>query len=144
MIKNYLLVAIRSLRKNKSYVIINTFGLGIALACCIAAYLILAYNIEFDNFHDDRKVERIFKIHTNVKREDGKTIPNNNAPMVLPPIAFPQIAGIERYTRYLSDGAYVRYGEKAFAERIAFTDSTFFDMFDFPLVSGNHKTFKDK
>lgn len=144
MIKNYILVAIRSLRKNKSYVIINTFGLGIALACCIAAYLILAYNIEFDNFHESSKVERIFKIHSHIKGEDGKVMPNNNAPMVLPPIAFPQISGIERYTRYLSDGAYMRNGDKAFAERIAFADSTFFGMFDFPLLAGNHKTFKDK
>jgi len=144
MIKNYIIVAIRSLRKNKSYVIINTFGLGIALACCIAAYLILAFNVEFDSFHADKKVERIYKIHTHLKEKDGKIIQNNNAPMALPPIAVPEIAGIERFTRFLSDGGYMRYGEKAFSERITFADSTFFDMFDYPLLKGNHKAFKNK
>src|SRR5690349_16546502 len=144
MLKNYLLVALRALRKNKSYVIINTFGLGIALACCMAAYLILAFNIEFDNFHADSKVKRIFKIHTHFLEKDGRETKNNNAPMALPPLAVPEVAGIERYTRYVSDGGYMRYGEKAFSERIVFADSTFFDMFDYPLVSGNHQSFKDK
>ncbi len=144
MIKNYLLVAIRSLRKNKSYVIINTFGLGISLACCVAAYLVLAFNFEFDDFHDTKKVARIFKIHTHLQGADGKITQNNNAPMVLAPLAAQEIAGIERFTRFARDGGYVRNGDKAFAERIAFADSTFFDMFDFPLISGNHKTFKEK
>lgn len=144
MIKNYFLVALRALRKNKSYVIINTFGLGIALACCIAAYLILAFNIEFDDFHSDKKVERIFTVHTKIQEKDGKITINNNAPMALPVIAAPQISGIERYTRFVRDGGYMRYGDKAFSEGIAFADSTFFDMFEYPLLSGDHKFFKDK
>src|SRR5436190_12414815 len=135
MIKNYLLVALRSLRKNKSYLIINTLGLGVALACCITAYLILAFNIEFDSFFADAEVNRIFKIHSHFQEKDGKITQNNNAPIVLTPIAAQEIAGIERYTRYLGDGGYMRYGDKAFSEQISFVDSTFFDMFSFPLVS---------
>jgi ABC-type antimicrobial peptide transport system permease subunit len=144
MIKNYLIVAVRSLRKNKSYIIINTFGLGIALACCIAAYLILAYNIEFDNFHSNEKVSRIFTIHSHVKAKDGKITPNVNAPMPLAPTAAQEFSGIGRFTRFVRDGGYVRNGDKAFAEGISFADSTFFEMFDFPLAAGNHKAFKDK
>src|SRR6187431_2620137 len=133
MLKNYFLVALRSLRKNKSYIIINTFGLGIALACCITAYLLLAFNIEFDNFHADKKVERVFKVHTHLKEKDGKVVQNNNAPIVLAPTAAQEIAGIERFTRYVSDGGLMRNGDKIFSEQIAFVDSTFFDMFEFPL-----------
>lgn len=144
MIKNYFLVALRSLKKNKSYIIINTFGLGIALACCITAYLLLAFNIEFDNFHDDKKTSHIFKIHSHFKEKDGKTTQNNNAPIVLAPIVAQQLAGIERFTRYISDGGYMRYGEKAFSENIYFADSTFFNMFEYPLLHGDHKSFKDK
>lgn len=55
MLKNYLRVAFRNLFKNKSYVIINTFGLGISLACCITAYILVAFNIEFNDFYDDEK-----------------------------------------------------------------------------------------
>src|SRR5688572_12368126 len=141
MIKNYFLVALRSLKKNKSYILINTFGLGIALAYCITAYLILAFNIEFDTFHEDKKVERIFKVHTHIRDQDGKMIQNNNAPLVLAPFAAQEVSGIERYTRFVRDGGYMRNGDKAFSEGISFVDSTFFDMFDYPLIHGNHKSF---
>ena len=144
MIRNYLRVAFRSLLKNKSYVIINTFGLGILLACCITAYLLLAYNIEFDNFHDDKKVSRIFAVHTLSTEKSGKVARDVQAPIVLSPIAAEEIAGIGRYTRFLYGGGAVRYGDKAFNERLAFADSTFFDLFDYPLKAGSHKSFKDK
>ena len=35
MIKNYVKVAIRNLIRNKTYVLINTLGMGIAIACCM-------------------------------------------------------------------------------------------------------------
>jgi hypothetical protein len=80
MIRNYLRVALRGLLKNKSYFVINIFGLGISLACCITAYLLLAFNIEFDNFHDDKKVANIFKIHTLSTEKNGtKVIDNQSA-----------------------------------------------------------------
>src|SRR5882724_7699905 len=99
MIKNYMRVAFRSLLKNKSYVIINTLGLGVSLACCITAYLLLAYNIEFDNFHDSRKVSRIFRFHTLSRDKEGKVMRDDQAPIVLPGFAAEEITGISRYTR---------------------------------------------
>lgn len=145
MLKNYVLVALRTLLKNKSYVIINTFGLGIAMACCIAAYLFIAYNLEFDNFHRNEKVAKIYKFHTHLIGKDGKIAQRNiNVPMALPPVAAQEVAGIERYVRYIGGGGYMRYEDKAFSENISFADSTFFDMFDYPLVSGNHQSFKGK
>ena len=144
MLRNYFRVAVRNLLKNKSYVIINALGLGISLACCIAAYLLLAFNIEFDNFHADEKVRNIYRFQAHTREKDGTSAIDEQAPIVLPPIAAAEIAGIERYTRYLFGGGSMRYGDKTFNEGIAFADSTFFDLFDYPLVSGSHKFFKDK
>ena len=53
MFRNYLTIAPRNLVRNKLYVLINTSGMGISLACCLAAYLLLAYNIEFDDYYRD-------------------------------------------------------------------------------------------
>jgi putative ABC transport system permease protein len=144
MFKNYLLIALRNLIKNKSYVIINTLGLGLALACCITAYLLLAFNIEFDNFHADKKVEKIFKVHTHFKEKDGKITQGIRAPMPFAAAITQEVAGIERYTRYVGDGGYMRYGDKSFSEQIFFADSTFFDMFDYPLEKGSTASFKNK
>lgn len=144
MLLNYLRVALRNLSKNKSYVIINTLGLGIALACCITAYLLLAYNIEFDNFHDDEKVSKVFRVHTLSSEKDGTISRNELAPLVMIPIAVDEISGMERYTRFLYGGGALYYGDKAFNEGIAFADSSFFDLFDYPLIAGNHRFFHDK
>ncbi|MBA4056355.1 MAG: hypothetical protein C0490_16695, partial [Marivirga sp.] len=144
MIWNYLRVAYRGLLKNKSYFVINTFGLGISLACCITAYLLLAFNIEFDNFHDGSKVSHIFKVHTQSHEKDGKLAIDNQAPIVMAPIAADEIPGINRYVRFLYGNGALNYGDKAFNEGIAFTDSSFFDLFDYPLLKGSHKSFKEK
>src|SRR5688572_26702072 len=118
MLFNYLRVASRNLLKNKSYVIINALGLGTALACCITAYLLLAYNIEFDNFHDDEKVANIFKFHTISREKDGSIARDVQAPIVLAPIAVEEIAGIKRHTRFLYGGGALYYEDKAFNEGI--------------------------
>lgn len=130
--------------KNKSYIIINTLGLGISLSCCITAYLLLAYNIEFDNFHDAEKVSNVFRIHTHSTENDGKRVIDDQAPLVMAPVMIEEIAGIDLYTRFLSGGGALRYGDKVFNEGIAFSDSSFFDMFEYPLVAGSHGSFKEK
>lgn len=144
MIKNYLFVGIRNLQKNLSYVLINTFGLGIALACCITAYLLVAFNIEFDNFHQDEKVDLIYKVHSHYNKTEGDPYQQISAPINLAPNAAMEISGIKRYTRYMKENGYVKNGDDSYSERIAFADSTFFEMFDFPLVHGSHTSFNDR
>jgi putative ABC transport system permease protein len=145
MLKNYLRIAFRTLLRNKSYVVINTFGLGIALACCITAYIIVAYNLEFDNFHADEKVKDVYKVHAHfAERDKAGTFQQIMAPYPLGPTAAADIAGIEKFTRFISWNGYLRSGDQSFGEDMTFVDSSFFSMFDFPLIEGNHKAFADK
>lgn len=144
MLRNYLLIAYRNLLKNGRYVTINALGLGISLACCLAAYLFIAFNIEFDNSQDDAAMRNVFTIHTLSRDREGNVLRDLQAPTVMAPIAAEDIAGIDSYMRVVYGGGALRYEEKAFAEELCFTDSTLFDIFSFPLVSGSHKAFKDK
>ncbi len=142
MLKNFLHVAVRNLLKNKSYVLINTFGLGVALACCITAYLLLAFNLEFDNYYDDRDVKDIFRVHTTFLPPDGEAGQFINAPISMGPAMVNDLAGIESFTRYIYDGGFVRFGDNAFNESIVFADSTFFELFEYPLLKGSFESFK--
>ncbi|MFT6868659.1 MAG: putative ABC transport system permease protein, partial [Cyclobacteriaceae bacterium] len=144
MFRNYLQIAFRSLLKNKSYVLINTFGLGIALACCITAYLLLAFNIEFDDFYEDDKVADIFRIHTNFTQPEGTLGQHINSPINMGPAILQDIAGIKQFTRYNGTSGFVRYGDKSFNEGVVFADSVFFEMFDYPISKGSYESFKDK
>ena len=51
MIRNYLLVTVRNLFKNRIFTLINILGLGISLAVCIVAFFNHMFNYEFDRTH---------------------------------------------------------------------------------------------
>lgn len=144
MFQSYFKIGWRNLLKNKSYVAINATGLGISLACCITVYLLLAFNIEFDNFHDDEKVASVFKFHTHSTTKEGEKVQDNMAPIMLGPIVADEITGIESYCRYLMGDGSLRYADNVFTQGIVFTDSTFFDFFEYPLIAGSHRSFKEK
>lgn len=152
MIKNYLLITVRNLLKNKNYVIINTLGLGIAMACCLTAYILIAFNIEFDDFHKDEKVENLFRVHSHVVINGSDFRQAVSTPIPVGPMAASDISGIKRYMRYAGSqggGASVSYinettnTNNTFGEYVTYADSTLFDFFDFPLVAGDHKAFRN-
>lgn len=62
MFQNYLKVTLRNLFKNKVFVSINVVGLGLALACCIVAYINSKFNWTFDEHHT--QIDNIFKVHS--------------------------------------------------------------------------------
>ena len=59
MIKNYLLVAIRNLRKHFTYSIINVIGLGLGLATCLLLLTWIRHELSYDQFH--AKADRIYR-----------------------------------------------------------------------------------
>lgn len=144
MLKNYIKIAIRNLLKNKSYLVINSLGMGVAIACCMSAYLLIAFNIEFDSFFDDSKTENTVKILTHLEHQNGEPYQNLVAPMVMTPIAAEGISGIKRYTRFCNSDGSIGDGDKVFSEQINFADSTFFEMFDFNLLIGSYTNFNSQ
>ncbi|HVX49481.1 MAG TPA: ABC transporter permease [Chitinophagaceae bacterium] len=51
MLKNYLLTALRHIRRNKAYTFINITGLALGICGCLVIFLIITYHLSFDNFH---------------------------------------------------------------------------------------------
>jgi ABC-type antimicrobial peptide transport system permease subunit len=126
------------------YLLINMLGMGIAIACAMTAYLLVAYNIEFDDSVDPEQVKNIVKVLHHRKDSDGDNFKELVAPLPLGPSVINDIAGIAKFSRFFSDGGYLSYGEKGFHETIFFADSSFMDMFAPPLISGSYKSFSDK
>jgi ABC-type antimicrobial peptide transport system permease subunit len=144
MILNFLKVAGRHLAKNKLYLLINTFGMGIAIACAMTAYLLVAYNIEFDAAVDKDQVANVVKLVHDKKDIDGDPYRTLTAPIPLAPAAAGEISGIRHFTRFCSTGGYLNYGDKGFHETLCFADSSFMTMFRPELVSGSYKNFDDR
>src|SRR5688572_30811588 len=129
MIKSYLKVAMRNLLRNKVYVLINTFGMGIAMACCMTAYLLIAYNIEFDEYFSDDQVQDVVKVMHHLETSVGKRDQKLVIPIGMAPEVAQEVSGIEDFTRFCSGDGIVSQGEDVFHENIRFADASFFNMF---------------
>nr|MBA2562754.1 ABC transporter permease [Chitinophagaceae bacterium] len=58
MIKNYLILAWRTLLRNKSNTFINVAGLSIGIAACLLIFIVIRFELSFDTFHS--KKDRIY------------------------------------------------------------------------------------
>ncbi|MEM8897407.1 MAG: FtsX-like permease family protein [Bacteroidota bacterium] len=140
---SYIKIAFRIFSKNKLSYLINTTGLGLALACCITAYLFVAYEWEFDSHHQSPQTANIYKIHSHVSTAADREIVRIQAPIPLATELSKENTSIITYCRYLiEDGLILSENQQPFREEIAFADPAFFEMFNFPLLAGNEQNFK--
>jgi len=61
MIRNYFLVAVRNLVRNKFFSAINIFGLAVSMTICMAIIMLVA-----DQMTDDRHNPRLGRIYTKI------------------------------------------------------------------------------
>ncbi|HEY5564242.1 MAG TPA: FtsX-like permease family protein [Rhodothermia bacterium] len=140
MSRNYLKLALRNLRKNKTYVLINMVGMGVALACCIVAYINYSDYSDFDRIHDD--VRNVYRINS-TRTAEGEAQRWGVTPLALGPAAASDIPGIERNTRISFGGVSVRYEDKLLGLQMMYVDPAFFDMFSFRVKSGSLDAIED-
>jgi putative ABC transport system permease protein len=136
MFRNYLNLTIRNLKLNKGYFIINLLGLTIGITAFILIVLWIKTETSYDKFH--KNANNIYRVDYLLYEEGileqhsasgstgvGKEIKN----------AFPEVID---YTRFYRAESLVRYEDKTFKEKnILYAQSSFFNLFSFPLISGN-------
>jgi putative ABC transport system permease protein len=139
MFKNYFTIASRNIVRQRLYSAINIFGLAIGLACCIWISLYVMNEVTYDTFHSN--MNSIFRIKRINYEPDGSV---RNQSWHFPPIMREQLSEyfpeIELHTRYNTAYGIVSYRDKRFPEYIGMADAPFFQIFTFPLTSGNPQT----
>jgi ABC-type antimicrobial peptide transport system permease subunit len=142
MFKSYLKITFRNLLKNKLFVFINILGLGIAIACCIVAFLNWNYNAKFDTYHAD--TDHVYRINF-TRITNGHPIKNGDCPFPVGAQISTSSSKVDKVIRYLPIGGNFRIGDEVFRTNVAGVDPTFFEVFNFPLVSGSAEgQLKDK
>ena len=132
MFKNHLLIAFRQLRRQRLYFVISVAGLGVSIAACLLIWLFVHDELSYDRFHEN--ADRIFRV---VRREQ---LPTSAA---LAPTMADEIPAVEkavRLSRRWPEVLVTHEGGSAYEQGFFFTDSTFFDVFSFPLLAGDPKT----
>lgn len=136
MFKNFLKVAIRNLSKNKVYVGINIVGLGLALACCIVAYMNSKLNWDFDKNHVN--LEHIYKLHA-LRENQGDIREYGRVPMPMAIAMKNELPGAEHVFRFEAHTFTVRDSntDKVFNTSVCYADQGFLESYTFPAVKGD-------
>ncbi len=132
MIKSYLLVALRSIRRNRLHASINIIGLAIGMACSILIALFLQFELSYDK--QNKNSGRIYRMAINLEANNwaisafpiGSLLKDN----------FPEI---EAFTRIKPGEIYVQNTDSDIKnkERVFFADATVFDVLDIKLLKGD-------
>lgn len=140
MFKNYLKIAFRNILRYKTYSAINVVGLASGIAACILIYMFVSHELSFDRFNTNSK--NIYRVVFDYKFPDKL-----DHLAVASPIAgitikkdFPEVINQTSVSQY-GGKLLVKCGDKKFyEENIYVADSTFFNVFNYKLLSGNKKT----
>ncbi|MBL7871627.1 MAG: ABC transporter permease [Cyclobacteriaceae bacterium] len=136
MIKNYLLITLRSLTKNKFFIFVNVFGMGIAIACCIVAYFNYDFNRSFDTYHSNAAT--IYRVNS-VREFQNNLTSYGYVPMGLGNAIKKGIPDINKIVRYSPGGGNFRIGEELFGNDLTFVDPEFFELFTFEFIEGTQE-----
>ncbi len=133
MLKNYLKIATRNLRRYKGYSFLNIAGLAIGMACCILILLWVKDELSYDRYHEnsDQPYRVVVK-----GRMSNRDINFSTSPAPLAKALVDEFPGVLQATRFLrSRNVLVSYQEKHFNEDfMLYTDPNFFDVFSILLI----------
>ena len=143
MLKNYFLVSIRNLLKQKLFSAINILSLTLGIVACQAIYLFVTDERSFDGFHT--KKEQLYRLN------EVQSFPGTNTQKValsmpgMGPNLLNDFEEIESYTRFWSMGArlFENGQTREMIQRPFRVDSTFLDLFDFELLQGDRQSCLD-
>ena len=144
MIKNYLKIAFRNLRRQFGFTAINIVGLSTGLACCILIVLYVRDELSYDRHFEN--AGRIHRVALDGKiAEQEVSAPVSPAPMIVAfEESFPEVEAATRIFRsefHGAEGVLVGYEENRFIEKsLYYVDSTFFDVFSYRLIAGDPST----
>lgn len=137
MLRNFIIITFRSIRKNGIYTFINVAGLSIGLACSLLILLWVNHEISYDAFH--AKKEHLHRVMTNRQGDNG--IHSSTAVPIPLEEALKKDPGI-RYTSMTNWGQtfLLTVDDKKLYKRGYYAGEDFLKMFTFPMIHGSAET----
>ena len=151
MFKSYFTIFLRNLPKNKLSTAINTLGLSIGISAALVIYLIVRFDLTFDNFHPGK--ERIYRVVTNFSYSG---LPGYNAGVCdpLPWAVKKEVSGLEAaapiYRLFQPNvtvsasttvpGNSGEPGQFKLQDNVVFADGAFFRVFAYRWLAGSAQT----
>ncbi len=143
MLKNILLISLRSLGKRKFFTLLNVGGLSMSMAFAFLLWLYVQDQQSYDRHYAN--AERIYRVNADFSM-NGKRDIYSNCPRPIGPtflMEFPEVKSAVRVCGvgglFTHTAILVLDEKQVKTERIYYVDSTFFDIFEHEFISGNPK-----
>jgi len=141
MIKNYLIIALRNMGRQKAYSAINLIGLAVGIAACILILLYVQYELSYDKYIKDN--DRIYRVSRSWLNADGKVNLHlgHLAPPFSPLFRLDYEGRIEQSVQLLNYDPLIKTEDKHFVEEgFFFADPEFLEVFSWKMIQGDPKT----
>src|SRR5687768_2888722 len=139
MLQNYIVTAVRNFRKYKCYTSLNILGLTIGITCSLLIMLWVTDELSVDKFHE--KDARLYQMLRNMHQSDGHVITTEAVPQPVKPLLETKYPEVDKVTLIGWENEFLfQKDEKIFRENGRYVSPEFFEVFSFPLVSGNPAT----
>ena len=132
MLINYLLTALRNIRRRPGYTLINVFGLALGIASCLLIFLVVRYELGYDAFNT--KADRIYRVNHHSIDYNPRV-----SPAVAPALRndFPEL----QVAQLFYDDAMVGIGNNRYNEKnFAFADEYVPRVFDYQWLAGDSRS----
>ena len=137
MLRNYILVGLRNLRKQKLFSAINILGLTMGMTTSILILLWVSFETSVDQFHPD--LNRIYKVYEWQTYSGDNAFPTYATPGALAPAlkeSYPEIEAAAQFTESWTNIVFT-YKDKLFYENKGFfAGEEIFDILGFEFIAG--------
>lgn len=140
MLRNYFKVALRNIRKNPGYSLINIFGLALGMGVSMLILLYVQYEMSYDQYHENS--DRIVRVSRSWFNEDG-TVSLHLGHVAPPfgPLLEEDFEEVREAVRFFQVNPLITYEDHAFVEnRFFFADPEVFEVFSWEMVEGDPST----
>jgi len=144
MLRNYLTIAFRNLKKYKIFSALNVLGLALGISCVVFIYSFISYELSFEKCYP--KADRLYRITHTSYEENITRYWAPTAPILLERLS-EQMPEIEMFSRFMqSSNVSMAYTDsletvkKLMVFDGFFVDTTAFEMFDIQFVYGDANT----
>ena len=138
MFTNLVKHSIRSLKRQRAYIVINILGLSIGIACSLLIALFVINEASYDRYNV--KKDRIFRAILNGKL-GGQELTVAYSAAVMGPTMLKEFPEVEDFLRMSGYGpTVIEYNNQTFTEdHMIEADSSFFNFFSIPVLKGDQK-----
>ncbi len=133
LLRNYVKTGWRNFMKYKTYSAINVFGLAVGFTACLLLFVTIRHEYSYDAFHERHK--QLYRVGT--MHEGGDISDMIVTPQV--PLMQEEYPDIVRGSRFMAWEDILQHEDKFVRSIYHIVDSSFADMFDFPLLRGDLK-----